>query len=187
MQGLAKSIVSTYGTGHAPDIDALSRIGSHGQQHSNAQRDLLVQLGTLKSPAPFEVEASVIKMEGTSKVIDKFKLSVFLPHDWFAFLDEHNLMDAVLGAHNINNFWNTISEEDPKLRHNPCKEVIGWKHSFVPFQFHGDAGPHAKTDSLMVNSMRSLLTDTNVDTSMLLLGAIPEACRASKKNAKTWT
>ena len=118
------------------------------------------------------------------KTCSMLLLSICLPHDWFAFLAEHNLLDDVLGANHISSFWHQVQDDDPKLTLNKCKDVAGWKHKFIPLQFHGDAGPHTKTDSMMVNSIRSLLTDSSVDTSMLMLGAIPEACRASKRRCK---
>jgi hypothetical protein len=176
-------MVMTYGKG-AGDINQYARLGSHGQQEGNIHRDLLVLIGTLITPEPVDVDVPVVHKNVAGRTTSMQPVSIFLPHDWFATIAEQGLMHRVFGSHKVTEFWEQINPLDPRLHKNSMTQQVGWEQKFIPFIQHADGGPHQKHDSILVTSMKSLLTELSVDVAMLLLGAVPEACRASVKKCK---
>ena len=110
---------------------------------------------------------------------------MFAPHDWIACLAEEGLLDRLFGTPmKIQDFWNQVLDDDPKFHRNPIRTVPGWNKLFVPIEYHGDAAPHQKHDTLDTSSMRSLLSLLPVEISSLLISSIPSACKASRKICK---
>ena len=110
---------------------------------------------------------------------------MFAPHDWIACLAEEGLLDRLFGTPmQIQVFWNQVLDGDPKFHRNPIRAEPGWNKLFVPIEYHGDAAPHQKHDTLDTSSMRSLLSLLPVEISSLLISSIPSACKASRKICK---
>ncbi len=184
LQVLASSMVDTFGHG-AGDINKFASLGASGHCPNHIQRDLLRSLQNLRSPTPSRVQAYVIKYKESVATMEKEWIYFFKPSDWIKCLDQHGLSDKIFGAGETRKFWNRVDPKDPKMYKNPIKDMKGYK-SAIPFLLHGDAGPHQKHDSLNVYSMQSLLAapDASVGESMLLLAAVPQSCRATKKKCK---
>jgi hypothetical protein len=110
----------------------------------------------------------------------KGDIDMFLPHQWLAALDERDLLGSLWGTSQLEQFWEGQSvETNPKLKATPaCKGMI-------PLMLHADGGAFTKRDSLMVMSMRCILTKASVIDSMLLLAAIPKKARC-KDGCDTW-
>ena len=98
-----------------------------------------------------------------------------MAHDWFALIASCDLTQEAFGATpaSVEEFWSNIHPKDPRLFENQIKDVPDWKKLFVVFEFHGDAAPHQKHDSLITTSFRSLLSTASVDLAMLLLACAP--------------
>jgi hypothetical protein len=110
-------------------------------------------------------------------------IDMLLPHQWLAALDKNDLLETLWGTDQLQSFWEGQSvESNPKFRANQvCKGMI-------PIMLHADGGQFTKRDSLMVMSMRCILTKVSVADSMLLLAAIPKKarCQMSKEGCDTW-
>ncbi len=166
----------------------MAGIGAYGSSTQNCRRQL-EQLfpEQLKAPEPFEADnIPVLKKVNGEWVSETVKLSLFLPHDWFAKVAECDLIEAVFGAslQKITEFWSSIDPNDPKLFENPIKDVPDWQSLFIPFEYHGDAAPHQKHDSICTNSCRSLLATLSVDIAMLLISATPGMCNSTKQTMR---
>jgi len=183
LQELSKASVLTYGSG-TDDVTEYSRLGAHGHSDKNIHRDLLVHIGDLLPPEPEQVEAPVLMKDFALKSIGKELLSIFLPHDWFACVFKHGLMEEIFGTSDIQGFWSQVSHDDPKLYKNPMTTIKSWRKLFIPFAVHADGGPHQKHHSINITSIKSLLTELPVDVAMLMLGAIPDQCVSTEKRCK---
>ena len=187
VQEFAKSMVETFGDS-ASDVSSLSRLGAHGHSEQNCNRDLQQLFrGIDWIPEPVEVDCAVLRKGTAGRSSTRAPLSIFLPHDWFSSLAQADgMLDAVFGTESeIREFWSRVKADDPRLQDNPLKSQKKWRELVYPFVLHGDAGPHQKHDSMDVLSFKSALTDLSVNTSVLLLGAIPTACTSSTKTCKT--
>jgi hypothetical protein len=171
----------TFGHTSPPDIQALSRLGAHGESAGNIQRDLMKLFKNLKAPAPERIRAPVFKKEFGAWTTAMEEVSVFLPHDWFHCIASHHLMDPIFGAKEVPQFWKQVSDKDPRLFMNPMKKVKKWKEKFIPFLVHGDGAPRHKHDSIQVSSFKSMLSSMGVNLAMLLLAGLPEAMRRTEK------
>lgn len=176
----------------APDVCQIARVGAHGESPQNCQRDLVRQLcHNMASPEPFCWKVPLVardKEELTLKV-EQYDVYIFLPHDWLACLNDSCLQEKVLGTHLTETFWSQQCLEDPKLCDNPVLKIPRFKQVVVPFLVHGDGAQFAERDSLMVISMKSILShQTSVAASQLLLAAIPKKCtsKSADKSLDTW-
>ena len=97
-------------------------------------------------------------------------IDMFLPHEWLAALDKANLLESLWSTPQLTAFWKT-QRGNAKLQSNPVCEGM------IPLMLHADGGAFAKRDSLMVMSMRCILSSASVPDSMLLLAAIPKKAR----------
>lgn len=76
-------------------------------------------------------------------------------------------------------FWERVDLTRPRLQ--ACQDWLRIfkdikKEAPVPLILHGDGAPHREIDSLQVLSMRSMLAETSIAESQLLLFACPKAC-----------
>jgi hypothetical protein len=168
------------------DIMAMGKLGSHGNYPQNCNKELNKLFGKdLKAPHPVSVVLPVLKKANGQWVSSLETLHMFAPHDWFAMLAQADLLDTIVGSMNqIEEFWDQTKPDDPKFHRNPMTKVQDWKKLFVPFEFHGDAAPHQKHDTLDTNSMRSLLAHLSVELASLMLSSVPSACKATRKKCK---
>ena len=123
-------MVKTYGDLGAPDVTKLAAIGSSGNQPTHFQRDLLKipQLKNLPVPEARKVEAYVFKNKGTQTTVEKDTIYYFSICDWWKSLKEHGLLEQLMGSkQSIQEFWNGVSPNDPKMYQNPVKDVKDYK------------------------------------------------------------
>ena len=169
------------------DVVWLASIGAlNGQQPGNCQRDLFVRYcKDLWSPAAYKILVPMHAMNQATRANDIFhkNIDMLLPHRWLASLDNNGQLESLWRTDLLQSFWEGQSvESNPKYKANPgCKGMI-------PIMLHADGGQFTKRDSLMVMSMRSILTTASVADSMLLLAAIPKKarCQMSKEGCDTW-
>ena len=121
-------------------------------------------------------EAPVLKKGTDSWYLANQTLAVFLPHEWFSWVEHH---DNVSGFSGLQSFWDEHDAADPKLCKNPMK---GSRHLYLPLVIHGDGGQFQKWDSITIISMRSLLSADNVASSQMLLAPIPKGCQHKSEN-----
>lgn len=165
------------------DIQAMARLGSHGISTQNCNEELKKLFGkNLKAPQPTSVQVPLLKKADGRWVSSVEAIDIFMPHDWFSCLAQEGLLDRLFGSPmQIQDFWNQVKDDDPKFHRNPIREVPDWQKLFVPFEFHGDAAPHQKHDTLDSWSIRSLLVTLAVELQTLLLSSVPSACKATRK------
>lgn len=182
VQELAESQFMTYDKCPS-DINAMAKLGSHGMSPQNCNDELKKLFGKiLKAPNPTSIKAPVLKKVNGQWVSNVESIDVFAPHDWFACCSQQGLVDKLFGSPmDIQDFWNQIQPNDPKFHKNEIRKIEDWAKLFLPIEFHGDAAPHQKHDSIDTNSFRSTLTILPVDIASLLLSAVPCACKATKK------
>ena len=169
---------------------SLSSAGGIRGAPGNAHRDLVRKFfKNLTMPEPFILHTKVWrKNAGGERVKQEAETPLFLPHLWIPTLEDHALV-ATLGTEKVSSFWATQSLENPRLKMSReyMKSVGNWKQSGpTPFALHGDAAPHTEMDGLMVLSMRSICTSLPVDSSQLLLLAIPKTIITEEMWEEVW-
>jgi len=184
LQELAQAMVDTYGYA-AEDVSSMAALGASGNSPAHCQRDLLnmKHFKKIHVPLPSSVEAYVLKQKGSVSTVEKELVYFFKPSDWVNSLKKAGLQDQILGSkHIVDYFWSNIKPNDPRLQGvKDFKKKLWW-----PMLLHGDAGPHAKHDSLDVYSIRSLVCPGSIGTylSHLLLIGLPMACRVTESKCK---
>ena len=166
----------------AEDLVSLSSLGSYGQQPGNCHRDLVRKYcKDLWSPDPYSVVVPMKFVNPETGAVDMAEGSIdmFLPHQWLAALDDAGLLDTLWSTRMLAEFWKT-QKYSSKLQANPDCEGM------IPLMLHADGGAFAKRDSLMVMSMRCILSSASVADSMLLLAAIPKKARWKNEAADTF-
>jgi hypothetical protein len=168
------------------DIKSLEKLGSHGNSPQNCNEELKKLFGKdIMAPCPVMLEVPVLKKVNGQWVSALEPIAVFAPHDWFSMCAQHGLLDRLFGTmEDIQDFWNQTQPDDPKFHKNEILSVEDYHKLFVTLEFHGDAAPHQKHDSLNTQSMRSLLVSASVDICSFLLSCIPDCCNATAKICK---
>ena len=165
----------------ATDVEQLAALGNFGRNENHIAGQITTRFcksQELSLPEPYFFEAPVLKKGSDSWYLASHKLAVFLPHEWFAWMEQH---DSVSGASGLVGFWDEHDVKDPKLHYKPLKDN---RHQCLPFMVHGDGGAYQKWDSITVLSFRSLLCDQNVSTSQMLLAAVPKTCQTKSDDPK---
>lgn len=113
-------------------------------------------------------------MKSQQVAVEQRQYHMFLPHDWLRHVGSESALQKIWGLHALNQFWLTHDvAEDPSCR--KIQHAIKAK-KLIPLVIHGDGGQFQREGSLMVISMRSLLSSANVAHSQMLLVAISKAC-----------
>ena len=187
MQVLAHSQVMTYDECPS-DISAMAAIGAYGNSPQHCREQFHNLFGdNILAPQPNNIRVPVLKKTTDGQWASSIEeCSIFYPHLWFANLAESGNLGTVLGASKVKvaEFWDQVQPDDPKLVQSEITKVANWKKLFVPFQFHGDVAPHQKHDGVDVGSFRSLLSNSPVDISMLMLSCVTAACKSTAKKCK---
>ena len=179
LQELAAAAKATFGRG-TPDIDKFASLGAHGSLPNHINRDLRVHLKDVITPEAYVFQVPFSVKKGTVTQVVWLPCSILLPHEWFALLAKDH--PAILRLDRIKEFWSKHLAHDPKLIGNPILSVDEFRDIFLPLLVHGDGVEFQTRDSLMVISMRSILTEIGgTATSQLLLAAIPKTCRVIAK------
>ena len=161
------------------DIQVLASLGNFGRNENHVAGQITSRFcknDSLDLPVPYCFEAPVLKKGTDSWYRANQTLAVFLPHEWFSWVEHH---DNVSGFSGLQSFWDEHDAADPKLCKNPMK---GSRHLYLPLVIHGDGGQFQKWDSITIISMRSLLSADNVASSQMLLAAIPKGCQHKSEN-----
>ena len=161
------------------DIQVLASLGNFGRNENHVAGQITSRFcknDSLDLPVPYCFEAPVLKKGTDSWYLANQTLAVFLPHEWFCWVEHH---DNVSGFSGLQSFWDEHDAANPKLCKNPMK---GSRHLYLPLVIHGDGGQFQKWDSTTIISMRSLLSADNVASSQMLLAAIPKGCQHKSEN-----
>lgn len=185
VQASAESMTLTYAE-NPTDISAMASLGAYGMSPQNCDHELLKMFGKeVNAPRPVSLSLPVLRKTDNAWVSTHEEIDVFAAHDWIACLANNGLLDRVFGTMDqIEEFWSEVRDDDPKFHRNPICTVGGWQKLFYPIEFHADAAPHQKNDTLDQSNFRSLLSSLQVELSTLLISAIPTACKASRKICK---
>lgn len=159
------------------DIEHLASLGASGHSPQNIHRDMVrTYCKDLVPPEPHVLEVPMLVTEGTQVHTTGMPCELLLPHDWVSALDKAGLMEEIMGLSLLEQFWANHDMTDPKLVGNPtCSHM-------VPLLVHGDGAKFQQRDSIMVVSMKSVLSSESVRRGTLLLAALPKSCR-TKANA----
>ena len=179
IQKLALAAKRTYNDGHAADVKLLASLGSYGADPQNVTPALTETFCTKSGshvPEPYTVNLPVLvkDMQSQQVRVEHRPYHMFLPHDWLRNLRSKSALLKVWGLENLDEFWlNHNVAEDPSCR--KIKDALNNK-KVIPLVLHGDGGQFQREGSLLVISMRSLLSSANVAHSQMLLAAISKAC-----------
>ena len=130
-------------------LEALAKIGDSGKYPNSARRDLISALGEPPVPEPCYVSTAITLAKpspGEAKV-QNMPVSVFLPHEMFAFLYSNHLDDfknKFFGGrpNYLIDFWSELERRrDPRLQGHPMKATPNWKSVMIPISWHGDGVP----------------------------------------------
>ena len=172
VQSLAFAAAKSGVTAH--DIQDLSSLGNFGRNQNHVAGQLTSKFcksEELDVPFPYFFEAPVMKKGADKWFLATEKLAVFLPHEWFAWMQSHS---NVSGISQLQNLWEEHDPSDPKLHNSTLKSQ---RDQCLPLMVHADGGAFQKFDSITIISFRSLLSDENVSSSQMLLAAVPKSCQ----------
>ena len=140
-------------------------------------------VSSLPEPYTFKLPVQVKNMHSQEIKAEKSDYNIVLPHDWLCQLGSHETLVKVWGIDQIEAFWSGHNvSDDPSCR--KLKNTIQ-KKKLIPLVIHGDGGQFQREGSLLVISMRSLLSSANVAHSQMLLGAVSKAC-VTKSDDPSW-
>ena len=161
----------------AADVGWMASLGSHGHSPNNINKQLMRKFVERSiAPQPF-LAMPYFKVKRKSMVsVAREECPLLLPHDWLSSLAQHGLLEQVLGIQRAGGFWSQSDATDPKWFQNPYATIpVEDRNKIVPILLHGDGGAFQKRDSLMIYSFRSMLMDTAVQESQLLICAVPKS------------
>lgn len=165
---------------HASDVIHIASCGAHGSMPSNINRDIMrIYCRELSSPDPYvaKVPMAIKDAKTGLESVQHHDLHFLLPHQWLAAMDKASLLDRMWSTSMLHSFWSACSKSDPRLQ-GPLADMAEYQQCMVPVLLHADGGAFTKRDSLMVISMKSILSSQAVADSMLLLAALPKKVRA---------
>jgi hypothetical protein len=173
-----------------PDVKELADLGARGEQAGNIHRDLLrLYVKGTASPTAYVAQVPMHVRDDVSgeMTIETLECHMLLPHDWMASLDSADCGREAYGVDGLREFWQNANPQDPRFVGNPFTSVRD-KSKFVPWLVHGDAAQFQARDSLLIISMRSLLTRQPVMKSQFMLAALPKKCRSTSddENQDSW-
>lgn len=176
----------------SPCIVQLANIGSAGNHPGNCHRDLIRILPKQPhAPVPYEIMVPMKSKHNITGAMETKELPqhIVLPTDWFASMDDSGFASKLLGDIDAcGHFWDKILPDDPKFNNNPYFDDPSSKHGCVPLFLFGDGASHAEHDSVTAVSIKSLLVDSAIADSMLLLAAVPKSAtkQANEPDSCTW-
>lgn len=190
IQKIAHASKLTFNNKSAPDVDYIASLGSYGREEQNITQQLIQHYcknTCSKLPTPYKMLLPVLaKDPTTSQSSPEMKeFLVFLPHDWIStVIASPDLQETVFAVSKVKEFWQAHDiARDEKMKFNPLSEK-GLKplYHMVPLLVHADGGKFQNNDSMMVISMRSILSSANVASSQLLLAGVPKTCMVKDDN-----
>lgn len=171
-----------------PDILFMASAGTHGQHQGNVHRDLMKKYcKDMVVPEVYitEIPFKVLDEDSGDMTVQHLDCHMLLPHDWLASLDRAGCLQSHWGTDRVAAFWRAQKANNPKLFQNPVTEVKDFDKVFIPLLLHGDGARYGERTSVMVYTVRSILSLLSVNDSQLLLAAVPKRCRATGAS-DTW-
>ena len=141
VQWLAEGAVKD-GSTHT-DMEQLSRVGSGGAFPGNCRRDLLRYITKshryVFNPMPIDIHML------TRCMMKEESAGILSPCEVVETVFEHHrqFVDKAL-AHDVNKFWDSIDDNDPRLRNHPMKSKPRWRERAIPKTLHGDGAQFVK-------------------------------------------
>ena len=120
-----------------PDVVALASVGKAGTWASNTRRDLLHRcLRDMDLPEPVQLRIPYIDKDNALgwavvPIVMPSQLCRGLYHKY----PEH--FQSLLGG-GLQNFWEQVDPQDPKLLGHPMLAKPNWKQCAIPLVLHGD-------------------------------------------------
>ena len=172
-EGAFTAIKSVAGGVMPADVQELASLGAFGRNRKIESQIINKYCNRRLTPEPFHWQVPIKVKDATGMHIKMTDVAMCLPFDWFESIAEEQVAEVVFGKSGLGKFWTDISPDDPRLHEFPAEG----RRFIVPLLIHGDGAVFAEKDSLMVISMRSVLSEHSVGDSQLLLAAIPKSCR----------
>lgn len=157
---------------NSTDIQQLASLGNFGRSSEHIASQVITkycQSGNISLPEPYFADIPVCVKTSDDWTLSVKPVAMYLPHEWFGWLQ---MEEQAAGFDCLEGFWAGHCRTDPKLDGNPASSDPG---KYLPLILHGDGGAFQKSDSIIVLSMRSLLSASNVAHSQMLLVAIPKS------------
>jgi hypothetical protein len=171
-----------------PMLSWMASLGSYGAQPQNIHRALMQRFcKKLSTPEPYSFNIPVVCKENSEFVVKDASIDMLLPHEWLSSVSAADCENILVDRMTVKDFWRNSDEQQPKLQNHPMKLVRSWHSTFIPFMLHGDAAEFQERDSLMIISMRSILTSLPISASQLLIAALPKSCATKATWHQIWT
>lgn len=173
------------------EVYKFASLGSWGQYPANGKRDIDRLLDASSLPEPTIVRVPCLDTRSNPALVMHDDMGIMEPHLWIAALADHAESEPLLGLSCAEEFWNSVSPNDPKLLAaggHPMLQVAGWKELFIPLWLHGDGVEYSENDSLQVYTCGSCLTSSNSMLTMLYISSFVKSvtCVMAAHGADTW-
>ena len=136
--------------------------GAHGKYENNTRRDLLNKFVYTATLQPLFANCP-FRMHDVGKLgsqIAHMDLPILSPFCIFEELYKNFpiLFDKWVTS-GLRSFWDSVSEDDPKLKNHPMQKCKSWKNRAVPMVMWGDAAEFAKKHgtSILIMGWKILL------------------------------
>ncbi|CAE7557610.1 unnamed protein product [Symbiodinium natans] len=175
---------------NAPDLAKMAQLGAYGNSSQNAHRDLMkFAFSNVMAPRLTFVETNVSFRDlatGERKVTPKnvpVLLLGRLPHLWIESLDKGGVLESITASTSaLKQYWSEVNFKSPQMKDPFWKTFSVQKELPIPLLIHGDHASFSETDSMLVVSIRCLISDRSIKSSELLLACLPKDA-----NAGSWT
>ena len=161
----------------------LAKLGTHGRYSGNVRRDALKNFPpAIGNPETYDILVPIMKTKGDQSYPTMSWIPIIMPnllfeaiYKWF-----RPVFDRFLGA-GLEQFWNQVHPEDPRMHNHPMLSVLDWKKKFVPLLLHGDgAGFTQRSNNMLLITMAFFLGQGWSTASMFLIAAMPKGLSGSR-------
>ena len=156
----------------------MAALGGFGNSPQHINEQLMNKYLQHKfAPQPYSCKLPFRVRDGTRQVVKLLDCLIFLPTDWVATGMKTSKGTSIFGTGDIESFWREQLRNDPKFAGSTLLSNDQFCATAIPLLVHGDGGAFAERDSLLVFSMKSILSTDSVGDAQLLLAVIPKSCR----------
>ena len=156
----------------------MAALGGFGNSPQHINEQLMNKYLLHKfAPQPYSCKLPFRVRDGTRQLVKLLDCLIFLPTDWVATGMKTSKGTSIFGTGDIESFWREQLRNDPKFAGSTLLSNDQFCTTAIPLLVHGDGGAFAERDSLLVFSMKSILSTDSVGDAQLLLAVIPKSCR----------
>ena len=119
----AIALAATKSGCNSADLQQLAALGNYGRSSEHIASQMISKYcksDNIKLPEPYLAEVPVCVRTPDDWVLSMKPVSLYLPHEWFAWLQTE---EQAAGWLQLHDFWDSHSTDDPKLDGSPVMDA----------------------------------------------------------------